>query len=272
MHTLPMNALPKAADTEESSGKKVSAKEALLARMAARRAVAKGDKGNKTGSKVAAPTRKRKPRTVVKIGPVGAFDSSRAASIQELSDKRGTAVSEKALKVGLLLAAIDGHCDENEIQKFKLTAKSCGGLSEAKISQIVSQTKRRIAILEALAKSGAADAEVVDRFIEEARKIGIEGDCRNFVLWLSIAMVDGDYSAVERQAVQRLQQDVNGRASFLASVSTFRGCNRHDISDVFLKRCELILRGLYDSDARGDKELVENRMASLQKLIETAEI
>lgn len=265
-----MHALLKVEDVEKPRGKKAFGKKARTTRTAARRTAVRDDK-NKTSGKRSATPRKRKPKTS-KIGPGSAYDSIRAASIQELSGKSGSGVSEKALKVGLLLAAIDGHCDENEIQKFRLTAESCGGFSGPKISQIVSQTKRRIAILENEAKSGATDAEMIDRFIEEARKIGIEGDCRNFVLWMSIAMVDGDYSSVERQAVQRLQQYVNGKESSLASIPIFGGHNHHDISDVFLKRCEMILRGLYNADACGDKSMAQNRMASLQKLIELTEI
>lgn len=263
-------AAPNAADVETPSVKKASAKKTRTTRTAARRTVAKDDKGKVTNGKGTATTRKRTPRAA-KISPVNSFDPSRRASIRELSGASGSAVSEKALKVGLLLAAIDGHCDENEIQKFRQTAQSCGELSEAKIGQIVSQTKRRVKSLEEMARGGATDSEIVAKFMSEAQKIGIDGDCRNFVLWMSIAMVDGDYSAVERLAIQGLQQYVNMKGSFLASISTFESHGRHDISDVFLKRCEMILRGIYDADACGDKKMMKNRLASLQTLVESTE-
>lgn len=195
------------------------------------------------------------------------FDSERIAEHVELADGIESSVSVEALKIGLLLAAIDGNCDKNEIKKFKTVAKSCGGLSDAKIAQIVSQMQRRISVLEDAAKHGASDEELVDKFMSEASNIGVYAECRNFVLWMSIAMVDGDYSGIEQKAITALQQYANRhRASLL-----FLRSGGHDISDIFLKRCQMILSGIYRSDSAGNKRLMTNRMKSLQTLIEIAE-
>ena len=198
------------------------------------------------------------------------FDSERMAEHVELADSNESSVSVEALKIGLLLAAIDGNCDKNEIKKFKTVAKSCGGLSDAKIAQIVSQMQRRISVLEDAAKHGASDEELVDKFMSEASNIGIRAECRNFVLWMSIAMVDGDYSGIEQKAITALQQYANRhRASLPFLRSGFLKSGGHDISDMFLKRCQMILSGIYRS--AGNKRLMTNRMKSLQTLIEIAE-
>lgn len=195
------------------------------------------------------------------------FDSERMAERVELVGDRKSSVSVETLKIGLLLAAIDGTCDRNEIKKFKTVAKSCGNLSDAKIAQIITQMQKRVSVLEDAAKHGASDDELVDKFMEEARKIGVRSECRDFVLWMSIAMVDGDYSGIERKAIAALQQYANRHRALLL----FARSSKHEISDMFLKRCQMILSGIYKADSAGEKRLMENRMKSLQTLIEIAE-
>ena len=206
---------------------------------------------------------------VKSIGRTGVreFDSENAAKQIELSENKGSGISVETLKIGLLLGAIDGHCDENEIAKFRTIAKSCGNLSDTKVSQIVSQMKRRISVLESAAKSGATDDEMVSTFMTEAKKIGIRAKCRDFIFWMSIAMVDGEFSSVERLAIKQLQKQAGKSLNFLS----FRNSSSEDISDIFLKRCEMILSGIYWANARKDKELLKNRMKSLQTLVEVVE-
>ena len=224
---------------------------------------------NKTAGKKAALTKgatKQKASQIAKVEKSArVFDSERIAEHVELADGNKSPVSVEALKIGLLLAAIDGNCDKNEIKKFKTVAKSCGGLSDAKISQIVSQMQRRISVLEDAAKHGASEDELVDKFMSEASNIGVRAECRNFVLWMSIAMVDGDYSGIEQKAITALRQYANSHRTSLL----FLRSGGHDISDMFLKRCQMILSGIYRS--AGNKRLMTNRMKSLQTLIEIAE-
>ena len=225
---------------------------------------------NPTGKKRTSPkgsTTKNSPRIAAREKKAWAFDSERAADRVELSDCNEPSVSVEALKIGLLLAAIDGHCDKNEIKKFKTIAKSCGGLSDNKIDQIVSQMQRRISVLEDAAKHGASDEELVDKFMSEASNIGIRAECRNFVLWMSIAMVDGDYSGIEQKAITALREHAN-RSRTLSFLFRRDG---QEISDMFLKRCQMILSGIYMADSVGNKRLMANRMKSLQTLIEIAE-
>lgn len=195
------------------------------------------------------------------------FDVERMTERVELADIEGATVPVEALKIGLLLAAVDGNCDKNEIKKFKTVAKACGGLSDAKIAQIISQTQRRISAIEETVRHGATEEDVVNKFMTEASNIGIHADCRNFVFWMSIAMVDGEFSSVERKVITALQQHANK----LKSLMFFRSTKRHDISDSFLKRCEMILSGIYKAETAGDKRLVQNRLKSLQTLIEIIE-
>ncbi len=225
---------------------------------------------NPTGKKFTSSkgaTTKKSPRIAAREKTARVFGSERAAERVELSDGNESSVSVEALKIGLLLAAIDGHCEKNEIKKFKTIAKSCGGLSDAKIGQIVSQMKRRISVLEDAAKQGASDEELVDKFMSEASNIGIRAECRNFVLWMSIAMVDGDYSGIEQKAITALQKYAN-RSRTLSFLSRH---DEHEISDMFLKRSQMILSGIYRFDSAGNKRLMTNRMKSLQTLIEIAE-
>ena len=99
--------------------------------------------------------------------------SERRAQRVELADVKDATISVEALKIGLLLAAIDGHCDKDEIAKFKAVAKSCGGLSSAKIELIVKQMQRRISSLEEVVRNGASEDEVVNNFVSEASNMGV---------------------------------------------------------------------------------------------------
>ena len=250
----------KAKPKKSASGEMDAARSLLLNTLA----------NNPTGKKRTSPkgsTTKNSPRIAAREKKACVFDLERAAERVELSDGNEPSVSIEALKIGLLLAAIDGHCDKNEIKKFKTIAKSCGGLSDAKIDQIVSQMHRRISVLEDAAKHGASDEELVDKFMSEASNIGIRAECRNFVLWMSIAMVDGDYSGIEQKAIAALQQHANRHHALLL----FPGSRGHEISDMFLKRCQMILSGIYKADSSGTKRIMANRMKSLQTLIEIAE-
>ena len=253
------------------SGKKAPVKKAPSSKASSSKASSKKTSLKKTSLKKAVSPKRVAPKRTSRVAKVGnkpaVFDSERMAERVELAGDKESPVSVEALKIGLLLAAIDGNCDKNEIKKFKTVAKSCGNLSDAKIAQIITQMQKRVSVLEDAAKHGASNDKLVDKFMEEARKIGVRPECRNFVLWMSIAMVDGDYSGVEQKAIEALQQHANGHRALLP----FPGSRRHEVSDMFLKRCQMILSGIYRADSAGDKRIMENRMKSLQTLIEIAE-
>lgn len=261
----------KKAVANKEPSKKASVAKACCLKLAADKKKALKKTSQKTGS-VKTPVSKKSASKVgisTKVKPLqeSGFNSEQAADKVELEGVKNE-VSVEALKIGLLLAAIDGNCDKNEIAKFKTIASSCGGLSDAKITQIISQTKRRISSLEEAARHGASEDEMVSKFMSEASNIGIGSDCRNFVLWMSIAMVDGDYSNIERRAIKELQRHVNRFGSSLSFLSRRRASN---ISDIFLQRCEMILAGMYKAESLGSKRMSQNRMKSLQTLIEIAE-
>lgn len=268
----------KAASRKGAPSKKAEAKvskakrSSVLKASCSKSTQAKRTAGKKVVSKKSAVTRKaaaqKKASRVAEEISSADFNSELAAEKVELVGGTDATISVEALKIGLLLAAIDGNCDENEIKKFKTIASACGGLSDAKISQIISQTQRRISNLEDAAKHGATEDEMVSKFMSEASNIGIGADCRSFVLWMSIAMVDGDYSSVERKAIRALQTYANRYGS---GFGIFGRRHKSDISDIFLKRCEMILSGIYKADAMSSKRLMQNRMKSLQTLIEIAE-
>ena len=109
----------------------------------------------------------------------------------------------------------------------------------------------------------------MNNFVSEAFNIGVQMNCRNFVFWMSIAMVDGDYSSVERKAIIALRD--RAKKTF-HGFGVFKFQNKDsDVSDLFLKRCEMILAGIYKADAAGGKRLLQNRMKSLQTLVEIAD-
>lgn len=197
----------------------------------------------------------------------GDFCSGLVAEKAELAGVKGVSISVKTLKIGLLLAAVDGCCDANEIRKFRTLASVCGGFSDAKISQIIAQTKRRISIIEEAAKHGVSEDDVVRKFMSEAVNIGIEPDCRNFVLWMSIAMVDGKYSSIERKAIKELQHHVTAIHPLALLGRSFEP----KVSDTFLKRCEMILSDIYKAYTMKSERMIQNRMKSLQTLVEIEE-
>jgi len=186
------------------------------------------------------------------------FYAEFAAEIVELVSARKNGVSVSVLRTALLLAAIDGECDVNEVRKFTRLAMSCGGLSAEEISGVIERTRPSVSSIEDAVGAGLPEDEIVARFMTEASGIGIEPDRGNFALWMSVAMVDGDFSDVERKAFKALQDYVNQGGE-------------QPISDSFLRRCELILSGIYRADARSSVQLMQNRMKSLELLVADAE-
>lgn len=256
--------------SKKTAAKKTQTKKATCAKSCCTKLAAPKKKA--VAKKVSAKAKPKSAQAVVESpSPIvrASGDPERRAERIELASEKDSTISVEALKIGLLLAAIDGHCDKDEIAKFKTVAKSCGGLSPAKINQIITQTKRRISVLEDAARNGATEDEMVKNFISEASNIGIEMNCRNFVFLMSVAMVDGDYSSVERKAIIALRD--RAKKSF-HGFGVFKFQNKDsDVSDLFLKRCEMILAGIYKADAAGNKRLLQNRMKSLQTLVEIAD-
>lgn len=260
----------KKATSKKTAAKKTQTKKATCAKSCCTKLAAPKKKA--VVKKVSAKVKPKSAQAVVESSsPIvrANGDSERRAERIELASERDSTISVETLKIGLLLAAIDGHCDKDEIAKFMTVAKSCGGLSPAKINQIITQTKRRISVLEDAARNGATEDEMVKNFISEASNIGIRMNCRNFVFLMSVAMVDGDYSSVERKAIIALRDCA--KKSF-HGLGEFKFQNKDsDVSDLFLKRCEMILAGIYKADAAGSKRLLQNRMKSLQTLVEIAD-
>lgn len=139
------------------------------------------------------------------------------------------------LKVAFLLAALDGKIDETEREMYDRLAEQCKNIDVDQAQEVLKEvdaaTKRLLEVKNRKDKSAGSglfvsaflmealptDNEILDMFMKE-----VEAVCdwpsfvkdssrvrRAFVMWTAMAMADGDYSAIERKAIERLRAKVN---------------------------------------------------------------
>ena len=139
------------------------------------------------------------------------------------------------LKIAFLLAALDGKIDETEREMYDRLAEQCKNIDVDQAQEVLKEvdaaTKRLLEVKNRKDKSAGSglfvsaflmealptDNEILDMFMKE-----VEAVCdwpsfvkdssrvrRAFVMWTAMAMADGDYSAIERKAIERLRAKVN---------------------------------------------------------------
>lgn len=125
------------------------------------------------------------------------------------------------LKVAYLMTALDGHIDESEQKMFDNLAVRCREIDvdQAKIvlASVESATKR---MLKEYERSTASRAE--ERVLAVFEK-EVDGVCdwaefvrdsarvrKAFVMWMAMVTADGEYSKVEKKALESLRRRVNG--------------------------------------------------------------
>jgi len=163
------------------------------------------------------------------------------------------------LQVALMVAALDGDIAKAEVDTIGDLAKTCRGYSEATAAAAFDAALRSAGYLALLAKVGTR-AKLLSAFLDEALLAlpsgflnGELSDVRRaFVMWTALAMSDGDYSDIEREAIRMLEKTWVDMKSALVGVP---GTSVRMLPEGFLDRVEAALANGYESAVA---ELVDN--------------
>jgi len=118
------------------------------------------------------------------------------------------------LEVAMMVAALDGEILDGEYEAFEALAKKCRGYSAAGAKKCLDEALRRGGYLMAIAKVGGYTAKqridaFVDLAVETMPRGFVDGKLsdlrRAFVLWVSMGVSDGEFSDIERKAIDALQ-------------------------------------------------------------------
>ena len=122
------------------------------------------------------------------------------------------------LKVSMEVSALDGHVSDAELKAFERQSQECRGYSEESAKALFREGLRSAGYLELAARTLPED-ELLAAFLEEAGKT-LPSDFfdfraadvrRAFVSWIAMALADGDYSSVERRAIDAFAAVVSGK-------------------------------------------------------------
>lgn len=136
------------------------------------------------------------------------------------------------LKVAMLVSALDGNVTDEELAAFERLAKECRGYNEESSRKVFMDGIRAAGYIELYSRFASVD-NCLEAFSKEAFAIlpgsfvgGSDADIRRaFVMWTAMAMSDGDYSDVERQAIAALAQEVGVRIEALVASDGSLTCN-----------------------------------------------
>lgn len=115
------------------------------------------------------------------------------------------------LQVALMIAALDGKVQRIETESFLALAMKCRGSSAKAVRTAYENALRAAGYISILVQVEDED-KVLDAFVDEVVKAmpdsflmaHPEDVRRAFVIWTAMAMSDGEYSGIERKAVQAL--------------------------------------------------------------------
>lgn len=135
-------------------------------------------------------------------------------------------VDSAVLRVAMLVSALDGNVTDDELKAFGKLAKKCRGYTAASAKAVFDSGLRSAGYIELLARF-ADERTLLSAFAEEvflalpARfHVGSDREIRRaFVMWLAMAMADGDYSPVERKAIGALTKIVSARIDAIVSAN-----------------------------------------------------
>ena len=143
------------------------------------------------------------------------------------------------LKIAFLLATVDGKIDDSEREMYDRLAEQCKDVdvdqAQTVLKEVDAATKRLLKAKNSKSQTASgtlesffgkiatkehrflSENEFLDKFMEEADAVcdwaSFVKDSsrvrRAFVMWMAMAMSDGDYSAIERAAIERLRGKVN---------------------------------------------------------------
>ena len=166
-----------------------------------------------------------------KVPTLGGYVGRSCCSVKGKGMKDEANLELGILRVALLITALDGHIDTSEYDMFHQLLASCHIVSGKAVLRVFSSTRRQAERLAENAAAGDASA-VIKTFLEMA-----DSACdwnalveepsylrKAFAMWTAMAMADSDYCAIERMAIQALQDKVNKMpritAGFLSSTET----------------------------------------------------
>jgi len=117
------------------------------------------------------------------------------------------------LKVALMVAALDGQVGKDEVEAFCSLAKKCRGYDAKSFAAVRESAFRSAGYIAMLAQHAPQD-ELLRAFTDEslaALPVGFAcgslADVRRaFVMWVAMGVSDGDFSVIERKAVEVLRQ------------------------------------------------------------------
>ena len=141
-------------------------------------------------------------------------------------------VDAAVLRVAMAVAALDGDVTAGELAAFERLAKKCRGYTAEAAKGVFREGLRTAGYIE-LAARVTGERELVSIFATEAERIlpngfsfGSAADVRRaFVMWIAMAMSDGDFSPVERKAIAVFAKSVTARMEALqeATAQMHRG-------------------------------------------------
>ena len=116
-----------------------------------------------------------------------------------------------ALRISMLIAALDGDIAKSEIDAFHTMSENCEDYSPKEVETAFLDTLRAAGYIMVLAR--VSDREtLLNAFLAEAKKLlpklldfGTGGINTAISLWTGMAKADGDYSEVEQEAIRRLK-------------------------------------------------------------------
>lgn len=122
------------------------------------------------------------------------------------------------LKVAMMVSALDGHVTDKELKAFERLAKECRGYTAEDAKRVFREGLKSAGYIELAARTLGLK-ELITLFVEEAEAIVPNGFVfgnarevrRAFVMWMAMAMSDGEFSAVERKAIKEFAAIVSMR-------------------------------------------------------------
>lgn len=161
--------------------------------------------------------------------------SKRKSSQKDAPSFDSTSGEFAILKIAFLLAALDGKIDETEREMYDRLAEQCKNIDVDQAQEVLKEvdaaTKRLLEVKNRKGKSAGSglfvsaflveslptNNEILNIFMKEADTVcdwpSFVKDSsrvrRAFVMWTAMAMADGDYAAIEREAIERLRAKVN---------------------------------------------------------------
>ena len=131
--------------------------------------------------------------------------------IKRLAGKRMDRNQLAAVRVSMLVAALDGEVTGQEIGEFRRLAESCDGYTPEELEKHYLATIKSAGFLMLLSRVATED-ELIEAFVIEAEKIlpiisgfGPQAIKVSVEMWKSMAGADGCFSEVELKAISRLE-------------------------------------------------------------------